>query len=57
MIPHPTLSRSVLTFVSGSRVRLINNAVKMEGVNIRWLFFVLGELSLTNQNCKAVNYV
>ena len=35
MIPRPTLSRSVLTFASGSRVRLINDAIKIDGVNIR----------------------
>ena len=35
MISTPNLSRSVVTFASGSRVRLINNAIKMEGVNMR----------------------
>ena len=35
MIPRPALSRSVLTFASGSRVPLINNAIKMEGVIMR----------------------
>ena len=34
MIPHPTLSSSVLRLASGSHVRLINKAIKMEGVNI-----------------------